>query len=192
MAAPTRVYALATVALVFATGTVTTMAVVAGRMPLATGWPSAGTFAAEVLLYLMVFEAYFYGLHRALHTRALFRRVHAVHHRATTPTVSTALAFHPVEALAIVGFVPAAMWLVPVHLASLVVVSVFLSGSILVAHCGREVFPGWWSDAPLLRWYVTPRVHEAHHRRFDCNFGATLSVFDRAFGTHRPEVASPR
>jgi len=35
----------------------------------------------------------------------------------------------------------------------------------------------------LLGWYVTPRVHDAHHRRRDCNFSATLSVFDRAFRT---------
>jgi len=32
---------------------------------------------------------------------------------------------------------------------------------------------------------VTPRVHDLHHVRLDCNYSATLSVFDWAFGTLR-------
>jgi sterol desaturase/sphingolipid hydroxylase (fatty acid hydroxylase superfamily) len=134
-------------------------------------------------LYVLLFDAYFYGLHRLLHTRLLFRLIHVVHHRSRTPTITTALAFHPVEAVLVLGFMPVAMWLVPIHLASLVVVSVFLGGSILLAHGGYEIFPAWWEGIPVLGWYVTPRVHDAHHRRRDCNFSATLSLFDRVFGT---------
>jgi sterol desaturase/sphingolipid hydroxylase (fatty acid hydroxylase superfamily) len=83
---------------------------------------------------------------------------------------------------------PAAMSLIPIHLVSLVVVSTFLSGSIVLAHCGHDVFPEWWQRIPVLNWYVTPRIHEAHHRRRDCNYSATLSIFDRAFGTLRLDV----
>lgn len=168
--------------LVVATGAL----VVAGVIPFATSWPGGRRVVAEVVAYVLLFDAYFYAVHRLLHTRTLYRRVHRVHHRSRTPTLVTALAFHPVEALGIAGFMPIAMWLVPIHVASLAMVSVFLSGSILVAHCGYAIFPAWWDRTPVLDWYVTPVVHDAHHQRRTCNFGATLSIFDRVFGTLAP------
>jgi sterol desaturase/sphingolipid hydroxylase (fatty acid hydroxylase superfamily) len=184
-----RRHAVMTLVLAVVLGAITTVLVLDGMMPLALAWPSVGTFVIETTVYVLLFDAYFYGLHRLLHTRLLFRRIHAVHHRSRAPSIVTALAFHPVEALLVLGFMPVAMWLLPIHLASLVAVSVFLTGSILIAHCGYEVFPARWERVPLLAWYVTPRVHDAHHRRRDCNFSATLTVFDRAFGT---TVTHPR
>jgi Delta7-sterol 5-desaturase len=174
-----------TLAIVLAIGAGTTVLVVEGMLPLATTRPTLPIFVLEVAGYVLLFDAYFYGLHRLLHTRPLYRRVHAAHHRSTAPTVLTGLAFHPLEALLIIAFLPAALWLVPIHLISVGVVTVFLSGSILLAHCGREVFPVAWQRSPWLRWYVTPRVHEAHHRRRTCNYGATLALFDQVFGTLR-------
>ena len=178
-----RRHAATTIAIMLVLGATTTVLVRDGMMPLVLDRPRLVTFVGEMALYVLLFDAYFYGLHRLLHTRLLFRLIHAVHHRSRTPTITTALAFHPVEAMLVLGFMPVAMWLVPIHLASLVVVSGFLGGSILLAHGGYEIFPAWWEAIPVLGWYVTPRVHDAHHRRRDCNFSATLSLFDRVFGT---------
>jgi len=183
-----RRHATATLVLGTVVGAITTMLVQAGVVPLPTGWPSGRAFVGEAVIYVALFDAYFYGLHRLLHTRVLYRTIHAVHHRSTAPTVVTALAFHPLEALLVFGFMPVAMWLLPIHLASLAAVSVFLSGSILLAHCGFEVFPSWWDRVPVLNWYVTPRVHDAHHGRRDCNYSATISLFDRVFGTLHADV----
>jgi len=180
-----RRHALATLSLGLVVGTLTTWLVLDGVVPLAIAWPTVRSAAREVVLYVLLFDAYFYGLHRLLHTRVLYRRVHAAHHRSRAPTVVTALAFHPLEALLVFGFMPVALWVVPIHLVSLAVVSVFLSGSIVLAHCGYEIFPSWWDRVPLLGWYVTPRVHDAHHVHRNCNFSATLAIFDRLFGTLR-------
>jgi sterol desaturase/sphingolipid hydroxylase (fatty acid hydroxylase superfamily) len=38
---------------------------------------------------------------------------------------------------------------------------------------------------------VTPRVHDAHHARRDCNYSATLTIFDRVFGTLRRDDQRP-
>lgn len=172
----------------------TTRLVLDGVVPLATEWPSAPQLVREVVVYVVLFDAYFYALHRLLHTRPLFRAIHAVHHRSRAPGLLTALAFHPLEGLAIIAFMPAAMYLLPIHLASLAVTAAFLSGSILLAHCGWEVFPAWWYRVPLLNWYVTPRLHDLHHLRRNCNYSATLTIFDRLFGTlgeARRRTASP-
>jgi Delta7-sterol 5-desaturase len=179
-------YTLVTAIIGTALGAGMTFLVREGIVPMGAGPLTLGTAALEVLVYVVCFDAYFYALHRLLHVRTMYQAIHVVHHRSTSPTLLTALAFHPVEALAIMGFMPVAMLLFPIHLVSLVIVSLFLSGSILVAHCGYEVFPRWWQKVPLLNWYVTPRVHDAHHKRRDCNYAATLSIFDRAFGTLRP------
>jgi lathosterol oxidase len=181
-----------TVALGTLTGVGTTLLVLDGVIPLATAWPTATQLVCEVVLYVVLFDAYFYALHRVLHTRVFYRTIHAVHHRSRTPGVLTALAFHPLEGLMIIAFMPAAMWLIPIHLAALVITIGFLSGSILLAHCGRDVFPAWWYRVPLLNWYVTPRVHGAHHVRRNCNYSATLSIFDRAFGTLGDTRRRPR
>jgi sterol desaturase/sphingolipid hydroxylase (fatty acid hydroxylase superfamily) len=178
--------AVVTLVLGLMVGAVTTVLVLDGVIPLAVAWPGVGRVAWEVVLYVVLFDGYFYGLHRLLHTRLLYRRIHAVHHRSRAPTVVTALAFHPLEALLVFGFMPVAMWLVPIHLVSVAAVSVFLSGSIALAHCGYEIFPPWWERVPVLGWYVTPRVHDAHHVHRSCNFSATLAIFDRVFGTLRP------
>jgi sterol desaturase/sphingolipid hydroxylase (fatty acid hydroxylase superfamily) len=62
------------------------------------------------------------------------------------------------------------------------------AASIALAHCGTDFFPAWWHRTPALRWLASPGVHDAHHRRFDCNFSATTSIPDRLFGTYRFET----
>lgn len=146
-------------------------------------WPTPTRAVIEATAYVLAFEAYFYPLHRLLHVRAVYRRIHIVHHRSVFPAPLSGLALHPVEAMAIIGFLPIAMWVWPIHLVSLAIVIVFLSGSILLAHSSVGWFPAWWARTPVLNWYVAPNVHVLHHARGDCNYGATLSILDRVLGT---------
>lgn len=149
-----------------------------------------GSLLLQLVFLVVGFEAYYYAIHRLLHTRTLFRRVHAVHHRSQSPTLLSALSWHPVEATLIAGFLPAAMAAVELHVAAITLASTFLSASIALAHCGHEIFPRAITRIPILRWYVTPLVHDAHHARSDVNYGASLNLFDRLLGTFRaPEEA---
>jgi Delta7-sterol 5-desaturase len=172
-------------ALWFVVGTATTIAAMTGAIAVDLTPPSLGRIVLEVVLVVLSFEAYFYVVHRLLHTRTLFRSIHSVHHRSKTPTVLSALSLHPVEALLIAGFLPAAMIATELHFASIAISSLFLSASIALAHCGYELFPRRFGRIPVLGWYVTPLVHDAHHSRVDVNYGATLNVFDRLLGTFR-------
>ncbi|MEO6028028.1 MAG: sterol desaturase family protein [Candidatus Binatia bacterium] len=185
-------HAIATLTLGAVTGIVTALLVHQQGIIVHTAWPAPMTAARETLGYLLCFEVYFYALHRLLHVRGVYRWIHVVHHRSMSPSALSGLAFHPVEALLIIGFVPVAMWALPVHLASLACVSAFLSGSILLAHSGVAWFPVWWERVPVLNWYVTPRVHVRHHARGDCNYSATLSICDRVFGTFAAPEAHGR
>src|SRR6266700_3284126 len=56
-------------------------------------------FWLSIPLMIVVHDAYFYWTHRLMHTRALFRTFHGVHHLSTNPTPWTSYAFHPFESV---------------------------------------------------------------------------------------------
>ena len=158
-----------------------------GLLRLETALPGPGRFALEVALFVFAFDFYFYGLHRLLHTRWLYR-VHAVHHLSKQPRPLTALSFHPVESFLLLLYPVLVMALAPIHLASVSVGGTLLAASIALAHWSGDFFPAWWHQTPVLRWIASPVVHEGHHRWYDCNFSATTSIPDRLFGTYRLEA----
>ena len=170
-------------AILLVLGTATTILAMAGLIPVVVARPALGTLLVEMAGYVLLFDAYFYALHRLLHARLPFRWVHAVHHRSRVLTVWSTIAMHPLEFALLAGFLPAMMCVWTVHVASVVAVGLFLAGSITMAHSGRALFPRWWARAPLLNIYLTPRIHEEHHVRMHCNYGATVTLFDRLFGT---------
>lgn len=172
-------------ALLLVLGTATTILAMAGMIPVVVARPALTTFIVETTGYVLLFDAYFYALHRLLHARLPFRWVHAVHHRSRLLTVWSTIAMHPLEFALLVGFLPVTMFLWTVHVVSVVGVGLFLAGSITMAHSGRALFPAWWVHAPVLNIYLTPRIHQAHHVRMHCNYGATVTLFDRLFGTLR-------
>ncbi len=166
-------------------GTACTALVMEDLLPLALDLPSARRLLVEVAGLMLAFDAYFYALHRLLHTRAGFRLVHGVHHRVRDVDVWSSIAMHPLEFVLLVGFMPVAMWLVPLHLASVAIAGLLLSASIALAHAGPDVLPPRLERAASRLLYLTPRVHADHHRRLHCNYGATVTFFDRLFGTLR-------
>jgi sterol desaturase/sphingolipid hydroxylase (fatty acid hydroxylase superfamily) len=175
---------LLNLALLLGLGTAVTALALRGTLVLPHGLPPLRTFAAEVAAYVLAFDVYFYVLHRLLHTAPAFRYVHAVHHRARDVDLWSTIAMHPAEFVAIVGFVPLALCVAPVHVASLLAVCTFLGASIAFAHSGFRFGAG--TDRRLLRaLYLTPRIHAAHHVQRSCNYGAITTVFDRALGTLR-------
>jgi Delta7-sterol 5-desaturase len=54
--------------------------------------------ALELCAVFMFNELHFMACHRLLHTRWLYRHVHSVHHRSTTPSPFTTYSLHPIEA----------------------------------------------------------------------------------------------
>jgi sterol desaturase/sphingolipid hydroxylase (fatty acid hydroxylase superfamily) len=167
-------------------GTGGTVLALAGILPVVVAWPTPARWLLEGAGYVLLFDAYFYFTHRLLHAPLPFRLVHAVHHRARVLTVWSTIAMHPLEFVLLAGFLPVAMAVWPIHLASVLSVAAFLAASITLAHSGRDPFPRWWSRVPLLDLHLTPPVHEAHHLRSSGNYGATTTLLDRLFGTlHR-------
>jgi sterol desaturase/sphingolipid hydroxylase (fatty acid hydroxylase superfamily) len=142
---------------------------------------------AECVGYFLALDAHQYLVHRLMHTRWLFRHVHAVHHRSKTPSALTAFSFHPVEMAALGAYFPLALSVHCFHVHAVVLFGVIGFFANTVPHCGYELAPAWWYRCRLTRWWLTPYFHDVHHQRTIHNFGACTTIWDRVFGTIQPD-----
>jgi sterol desaturase/sphingolipid hydroxylase (fatty acid hydroxylase superfamily) len=143
------------------------------------GWP-------EIVLAIVVLDAFDYFWHRANHRVRFLWRFHKAHHADTGMDVTTALRFHPGELL--LSTAMKALWVV---VWGPTVVAWFLFEA-LVSLCAQFHHANIDFPDPLERWLswviVTPRYHAAHHavdRRYgDANFSTILSIWDRIFDSY--------
>jgi Delta7-sterol 5-desaturase len=133
---------------------------------------------ATAVLYFVATDGILYWAHRLFHRRTLFRWIHRVHHRWTSPTAFTAYAMHPLEFAVYQGVMLAPLFVLPIHVVGLVFVLLYQNTIALLDHSGVAM-------ATLVPWQPPPRFHDDHHVHFHVNYGQTLGVWDRVFGTWR-------
>jgi sterol desaturase/sphingolipid hydroxylase (fatty acid hydroxylase superfamily) len=128
-----------------------------------------------------------YAVHYAMHRIPLLWRLHRVHHSDAGFDVSTAVRFHPLEFAV----------QIPVSLALIVLAGV-PPLAIILYELADAAFAVWTHanvklpaklERALAYVIVTPSMHRVHHSSYqpetDSNYGATLSIWDRLFGTLR-------
>jgi sterol desaturase/sphingolipid hydroxylase (fatty acid hydroxylase superfamily) len=146
-------------------------------------WNSTLAVIGLALVFVLYDDATFYWIHRALHTKRLYRRFHLTHHRSVDVTPLTSFSFHPAEAFAnafpgmVLGVFVAApgaafYWL---GWASLL--------NNLAGHCGFEWAPRWWHRVPLLGLKTPSMHHNQHHEKVRGNYGLYFTFWDRWCGT---------
>lgn len=139
------------------------------------------------LLSLLILDGCQWAFHKAMHSFAWCWRIHQVHHCDGEFDVSTALRFHPAEAL-----------LSQLMLIALVIVIgigpevLLLRGALtylmnFFTHANARLPEGL--DHALRCVIVTPAMHRIHHSREPLdqhsNFGSIFSFWDRAFSSYR-------
>ena len=139
----------------------------------------------SLLVYLFLHDTWFYWTHRAMHNPRLFRIAHAVHHQSKPPTAWTAMSFHPIEAVVGAAFMPAIVFIIPIHIG---VAGAFLAVATVmgvVNHMGWEVCPRWLVHSRLGYGLITASHHQRHHEEYRCNFGLYFRFWDHLCGTDR-------
>ncbi|MEL6530373.1 MAG: sterol desaturase family protein [Pseudomonadota bacterium] len=139
----------------------------------------------SVLIYLFVQDTWFYWTHRAMHHRALFKQMHAVHHQSRPPTAWTAMSFHPLESLTGAVVFPLLVFVVPIHIGMVGVVLAIATIMGVTNHMGWEIFPRWVVHSALGKGLITASHHERHHEEYQCNFGLYFRFWDRVCRTDR-------
>lgn len=143
-------------------------------------------FWASIPVMLALHDTLFYWLHRALHSRLLFAKVHRQHHDSVYPTAFAAYSFGWIEALAEALIVTAIIFIIPVHPLAFLVFQTLSTAYNVYGHCGREFFPESVSRHLVGRWINTSSLHAHHHRHGRGNYGFYFTFWDRVMGTLVP------
>lgn len=130
-----------------------------------------------VLLYLFIpfwREFHFYMIHRLIHWKPLYNKVHYLHHYNINPGPWSGLAMHPVEHLLYFSVV-LIHYVVPSHPLHFLFNSQHTALTPAPGHSGFEgkVF----NVLPFGSYF-----HYLHHRLFDCNYGESTIPMDKWFG----------
>lgn len=144
---------------------------------------------ASIALAIVLHDTYFYWMHRALHTKLLFARVHRIHHLSTSPSPWAAYAFSPLEALAEAAIVPLVLVILPMQDSALFVFLLYMIAMNVLGHLGIELYPPGFPRGPWTRWLSTTTHHDMHHRDARGNYGLYFTWWDRLMGTQASDYA---
>lgn len=161
--------------------------------PLVDGWAAA---ALVTLFLFLAYELAYWFDHWLMHRVAILWQFHKVHHQAESLSLVTNGRVHPVDTIIFYNIVAVVMG-VAAALAERIVGDVgalaiggtnalIMLAAVAIAHLQHSHL---WLRFGLhgSRWLLGPAHHQIHHsaapEHFDRNFGNTLTLFDRLFGT---------
>ena len=150
---------------------------------LTTQWANHMPFLAQVALVVFLIEFGQYWMHRLMHRNAFFWSTHAVHHHITQLNAMKGAVGNPLElfliSLSVVALfdLPQAAEFCAFNI--LGVISTFAHANV------RSDPPRWYSF-----FFTTIQHHSLHHTALSyedtrCNYGNSLILLDRIFGTFR-------
>ncbi len=148
-------------------------------------WPITWYAAVPILLLAQSFTGYW--VHRAFHTLSFLWPLHAVHHRDDAIDLSTSFRSHPLNHVLVL--LPNALLILALgpDIWTVLVTEALLLLAVLFQHANMSI-PDPANDI-VERWLVTPRMHLVHHARerhfHDSNYGESLAIWDRLFGTYQ-------
>jgi sterol desaturase/sphingolipid hydroxylase (fatty acid hydroxylase superfamily) len=145
----------------------------------------------EILLAILILDLAIWAQHLVTHKVPVLWRLHRVHHADVDLDVTTAIRFHPIEIALSMLLKIGLVYLLGVAAVAVVLFEVMLNGMAMFNHANLNLPPR--VDAMLRLLVVTPDMHRVHHSvnrsEHDTNYGFSLSVWDRLFGTY---LAQPR
>lgn len=143
-----------------------------------------------------------YIVHYQFHRVPELWEFHKVHHSAEVLNFATAERHHPLEVIVTAAVLAVGLGIVngifiAFFGAQVTAMTIAGANALLFAFniCGGVLrhSPFWVSFGPSAeRWVISPAMHQIHHsekpEHFDRNFGGSLAVWDRMFGTiHIPQ-----
>ncbi|WP_082126329.1 sterol desaturase family protein [Aurantiacibacter marinus] len=143
---------------------------------------------------LLVLDLALYVQHWATHRVPLLWRLHRVHHTDRDFDVTTAARFHPAEILLSMAYKCAVVIALGAPVMAVFVFEVGFAVATLFTHANFAL-PARM-DKMVRKLIVTPDMHRIHHSarmvETNSNYGTTLSLWDRLFGTYRALPHDPQ
>ncbi len=144
----------------------------------------------EVALAILILDFAIWAQHLITHKVPILWRLHQVHHADVDLDVTTAIRFHPVEIALSMLLKIGLVYLIGPAAIAVILFEIILNGTAMFNHANIRLPLGL--DAALRLVLVTPDMHRVHHsvhrHEHDSNYGFSLSIWDRVFGTY---IAQP-
>ncbi|MFK7765576.1 MAG: sterol desaturase family protein [Roseobacter sp.] len=144
----------------------------------------------ELCAVVLILDFAIWFQHLVTHKVPLLWRLHRVHHADRDMDVTTAIRFHPVEIALSMLLKIALIYVLGPAAGAVVLFEILLNGTAMFNHANLALPK--WLDHALRRVLVTPDMHRVHHsvhrHEHDSNYGFSLSIWDRIFGTY---IAQP-
>jgi len=145
----------------------------------------------EVTLSVIILDMMIYWQHVAFHHVPFLWALHKVHHVDRDIDVTTGSRFHPIEiALSLLYKMVIVIILAPAVIA-VIIFEIILNGCAMFNHSNVRLPLGF--DRILRRFIVTPDMHRVHHSTIvsetNSNYGFSLSLWDRIFGSYTAQPA---
>lgn len=145
-------------------------------------------YPLKFLLGFVWLDFAIYWQHRLFHETPFLWRSHRVHHADLDLDASSGARFHPTELAISMAFKWAAIAALGVHFLAVAGYEAALNFFSILQHSAIDLGR---LDAPLRRVLVTPDYHRVHHSperdETDSNYSFLFSIWDRLFGTYRPQ-----
>lgn len=154
---------------------------------IATPWAGKLPFLVQVLAAMMIFEFGQYWMHRLMHNSTPFWLTHAPHHNLTQLNAMKGSVGNPIElflislgVLVFFDFAPTAKFC-----------AISVNSAVAIyAHANVSANPPIWYSF----FFTTIRNHSLHHsvpyEDTRCNYGNSIILYDRIFGTYREGEAA--
>lgn len=144
----------------------------------------SGVIAA--ILTLIILDVVIYGQHVISHKIPLIWKLHQVHHADPVYDTTTGVRFHPFEIFFSLGVKIITVFLIGANPLAVILFEVILNVCAVFNH-GNVNIPVVL-DRQLRKVIVTPDMHRVHHSVYrdehDSNYGFSVSIWDRLFGTY--------
>lgn len=146
----------------------------------------------EFALALVILDLAIYAQHVISHKIPLLWALHKVHHADRDIDVTTAVRFHPVEMILSMLYKCAVVLLLGPGAFAVFVFALLLNLFAMFNHANLRLPEA--ADKILRLFVVTPDMHRVHHstvtRETDSNFGFSIALWDRLFGTYTAQPAA--
>ncbi|XP_021280155.1 methylsterol monooxygenase 1-1-like [Herrania umbratica] len=147
--------------------------------------PSFWEVSSQLVVYFLIEDYTNYWLHRLLHSKWGYEKIHYVHHEYSAPIGFAAPYAHWAEIL-ILG-IPTFLGplMIPCHIITLCLWTILRHVEAIQTHSGYE-FP--WSPTKFIPFYVGAEYHDYHHYvggQSQSNFASVFTYCDRIYGTDR-------
>ncbi len=145
----------------------------------------------KVALTIVFLDFAIWFQHLITHKIPFLWRFHRVHHADRDIDVTTAIRFHPVEIAASMVLKIGLVYLIGAPALAVILFEIMLNSTAMFNHANIKL--PLWLDKIVRLVLVTPDMHRVHHsdirHEHDSNYGFSLSIWDRMFGTY---IAQPK